>query len=74
MTTELTKYRLRATGPSRAGCHDLPELNISEWHAMGGVDVQVWDTDWTIDGTRGAIVHVCELYRIAFDEDELEER
>ncbi len=43
--------RITAIGPSREGCHDLPEIDPAEFHRLGGEDIQVWDTDYIIDAT-----------------------
>lgn len=45
-------YILKATGPERAGCHDLPEIRPSKFHRLGGVDIVVWGRDYTIEADR----------------------
>lgn len=38
-----------AQGPRRAGCHDIPEINPEKFWSLGGSDIVVWGTDYTIE-------------------------
>ena len=41
-------YILKADGPERASCADLPEIRPSRFHKLGGQDIAVWGARYTV--------------------------
>lgn len=56
--------KFTAVGPDRDGCTDLPEIDLPRWHGLGGQDIIVWGTDWTVVGTHEAFAYVNEIYSL----------
>lgn len=55
----------KAIGPERDGCHDIPEVNPDRFHALGGEDIVVWGSDYTIEArTMTAIEYVVNTLRL----------
>lgn len=64
--------KLSAHGPSRAGCHDLPEIDPKVFHRLGGQDITVWGTRYHIQATsQAAIDYVIEALELDTDFDEV---
>lgn len=42
---------IEAAGPERADCADIPEVDPPTFHSLGGQDIVVWGTDYTIEYT-----------------------
>ena len=54
-------YILKADGPRRASCADLPEIHPSRFHKLGGKDITVWDTRYTVFADRLEAIGVAKL-------------
>jgi hypothetical protein len=61
-------YILKADGEQRGGCHDLPEVDPVEFHRLGGQDITVWQTRYTVEADRlAAIDYAIEQLQLAVD-------
>ena len=61
-------FILKADGPRRASCADLPEIRSSRFHKLGGQDIAVWDTRYTvIADTLAAIDYAIERLGLEVD-------
>jgi hypothetical protein len=49
-------YILKADGPPRASCADLPEIRPSRFHKLGGQDIRVWETRYTVEADALAAI------------------
>ena len=61
-------YVLKADGPERASCADLPEIRPARFHKLGGQDIKVWGTRYIIEAdTLAAIDYVIERLSLEVD-------
>lgn len=61
------ELKLKATGHSFDGCHELDQHDNEKWFALGGEDIQVWGTDWVLLGTREAIDYIASVYELSLE-------
>jgi len=40
---------MKADGPARSSCAELPEIVPAEFHAAGGQDIRVWGTRYEVE-------------------------
>jgi hypothetical protein len=61
-------YILTADGPERASCADLPEIRPTRFHQLGGQDIKVWGTRYTVEAdTLAAIDYAIERLGLEVD-------
>ena len=61
-------YTLKADGPDRASCAELPEIRPSRFHKLGGQDIAVWGTRYTVEAdTLAAIDYAIERLGLEVD-------
>jgi hypothetical protein len=60
----------KTSGPDRDGCSDLPEIDLEKWFSLGGDDIAVWNTDWTVK-TKPGCVAAWEYIRDLYDLDDV---
>jgi hypothetical protein len=54
--TSKSGYVLKASGPERPGCHALPEIRPARFHKLGGQDIVVWGTRYTVEADTLAAI------------------
>jgi hypothetical protein len=61
-------YILKADGPDRASCADLPEIRPARFHKLGGQDIAVWGTRYTVQAdTLAAVDYAIQRLGLAVD-------
>lgn len=64
-------YTMKATGPRRGSCAELPEIRPSRFHRLGGLDITVWDCSYTVKSSSlNALAYAVE--RLCLDVEEIE--